>query len=129
MNKYQAILLMLLVGIHPESRGDSCPSPDKIRHRDLSKQYEWTVDEKTTLQNLLSVQKLYAVRIMDHGLYVSCYYTTDKWPVKLDVAPVKDGCKYASHQGKWKSIESGQDVCMEKNAGNCGFKYTCKQAQ
>jgi hypothetical protein len=129
MNKYHAILLILLLCINSESRGDSCPSPDKIRHRDLSKQYEWTVDEKTSLKDLLSVKKLYAVRIMDHGSYVSCHYTTDKWPIKLDVVPAQGECTFSHHKGEWKSTESGQDVCMEKNAGKCEFTYTCKQTQ
>ena len=128
MTKYHAMLAILLLCMHTESRGDSCPSPDKIRHRDLSKQYEWTVDEKTSLQALLSVKKLYAVRIMDHGLYVSCYYTTDNWPVRLDAAPVQGECSLTPRDGKWKTTDSGQDVCTEKAAGKCGFTYTCKKA-
>ena len=76
----------------------------------------------------MSVKKLYSVRIMDHGLYVSCYYTTEKWTVRLDAAPVKDGCSLIPHDGQWKDTESGQYVCTEKNAGKCGYTYTCKQA-
>ena len=129
MNKYHAIVVILLLCINPESRGDSCPSPDKIRQRDLPKQYEWTVDDKTSLKDLLSAQKLYSVRIMDNGLYVSCHYTTAKWPIKLDVAPAQGECTFSHQKGEWKSTPSGQDVCMEKNAGNCGFIYTCKQAR
>ena len=119
--------MTLLLCIPLETLGESCPSPDKIRQRNLSKKYEWTVDEKTSLEALLSVKKLYSVRIMDHGAYVSCHYTSPKWPIKLDLAPARGACTFSRQKGEWKGTESGQEVCMEKNPGNCGFTSTCKQ--
>ena len=129
MNKLRLIFIVVLLGIFTDSYADTCPSPEKIRNRDLSKKYEWTVDETTTLQNLLSVKRLYAVRIMDQDAYVSCHYTTDKWPVKLDLAPVSGACKLAAHGGKWKNTDAGQVVCLEKDPGKCNFSFACKQEQ
>ena len=126
MIKYHAMLAVLLLCIHAEARGDSCPSPEIILKRGLSKQYDWTVDENTTLQDLLSVKELYAVRIMDHGLFVACYYTTDKGYVRLDAAPIKGECSLTPDAGQWTSTDSGQNECAETSAGNCGYTYTCK---
>lgn len=127
MNKCEVMFMALLLIINTECRGDSCPSADKVRSHKLPQKYEWTVDEHTTLQNLLSVKKLYAVRIMDQGAYVSCHYTTDKWPVKLDVAPSSGACKTVSHDGKWKDTDSGQVVCLEKDVSKCTFSFECKK--
>ena len=129
MNKICIMSILLLFSISTESYADHCPSPDTIRHRKLSQKYEWTVAENTTLQNLLSAKKLYAVRIMDHDDYVSCHYTTDKWPIKLDMSPSSGKCKPVPHSSKWKNTDSGQVVCMEKDIANCDFNFECKQEQ
>ena len=129
MTRCNALLAIVLFCMYTGTRADSCPSPEMIIKRDLSKQYEWTVDENTTLQDLLSVKELYAVRIMDHDDYVSCHYTTDKWPIKLDMSPSSGKCKPVPHSSKWKNTDSGQVVCMEKDIANCDFNFECKQEQ
>jgi len=121
------MLIILLCGICTDTFGENCPSPEDIRNRKLSQKYEWTVDEKTTLQNLLSVNKLYAVRIMDQDAYVSCHYSTDKWPVKLDVVSASGNCKPAPQGGKWKKTDSGEVVCQEKDVSKCKFRFDCDQ--
>ncbi|MGH8120354.1 MAG: hypothetical protein ACRESK_07045 [Gammaproteobacteria bacterium] len=125
MNKSGVISILLLASVYTDSFSDNCPSPEKIQDRKLSQNYEWTVDEKTTLQNLLSVKKLYAVRIMDEDMYVSCHYTTDKWPVKLDVTPASGSCKSLPRGNNWKKTESGQVVCLEKDVNKCEFSFVC----
>ena len=126
MNKYHALLAICLLCMHTESRGDSCPSPEMIIKRDLSKQYEWTVDENTSLQDLLSVKQFQEARIMDHGLFVSCFYTSEKGTVRLDAAPVKGECSLTLHDDQWIKTDAAQDVCTDTIAGNCGFTYTCE---
>lgn len=106
---------------------DSCPTPGEIRERKISKLYEWTVDENTTLKELLSVNKLYAVRIMNNGEYISCRYTTKKWPVTLDGKPDGKGCELTPLAGEWTSTDSGHLVCREKEVTKCGFKFECKE--
>lgn len=104
---------------------ESCPAPEKIRERKLSTQYEWTVDEKTTLENLLSVKKLYAVRIMAEDAYVACHYTTGKWPIKLDMSPAGGTCTPEARGDHWLKTESGQIVCQEPDLGKCEFRFAC----
>lgn len=105
---------------------DSCPTPEEIRDRTISKQYEWTVDENTTLKELLAVKQLYAVRIMDYGDYVSCRYSTKQWPVTLDGKPKGRDCELTPLAGEWTSTDSGHLVCREKEVTQCGFKFDCK---
>lgn len=103
----------------------SCPDPETIRLRELSRDLEWTVDEQTTLEELLTVKSLYAVRISNYGEYVSCYYTRDDWTVKLDAKPVTIGCLIMPDAGRWTSTDSGQLVCREEDVNRCGFRFEC----
>ena len=103
----------------------NCPDPETIRLRELSRELEWTVDGQTTLDELLAVISLYAVRISNYGEYVSCYYTTDEWTVKLDAKPVTIGCLIMPDAGRWTSTDSGQLVCQEEDVNRCGFRIEC----
>jgi hypothetical protein len=126
MIKHQLTALLLFLVFLPDVRADACPSADQVRNRNISRKYEWTVREGISLEDLLSVKKLYAVRIMDDGTYVSCNYTTDKWPVKLDATSVSGKCEFMPDKGEWKNTESGEIVCLEKDTGNCGFSFKCE---
>ena len=46
---------------------DSCPTVKDINYRLISRDYEWTVDEGVTLDELLSVKELIAVSIENEG--------------------------------------------------------------
>ena len=106
---------------------DNCPTPEAIRERTIPEQYDWTVDEGITLKELVSVNKLYAVRIMNYGDYVSCRYSTEKWPVTLDGKPEGDQCELVPDAGEWISTDSGHLVCREEDVTKCGFKFECKE--
>ena len=108
---------------------DTCPTPGEIADRKISRLYEWTVDENTTLKELLSVNQLYAVRIMNYGEYISCRYTTTKWPVTLDGKPLGKGCELTPIAGEWTSTDSGQLVCRDKEVSKCGFKFECDEVE
>jgi hypothetical protein len=103
----------------------NCPDPEVIRLRELPRELEWTVDEQTTLEELLAVKSLYAVRISNYGEYVTCHYTTNQWPVKLDAKPVRAGCLILPDAGRWTSTDSGQLVCREEDVNRCGFQFEC----
>lgn len=105
---------------------ENCPTPEKIRERKISDQYEWTVQEGVTLDNLLSVQQLYSVRIINFDDYISCRYSTGKWPVKLDGKPVNNKCHVLPETGEWVGTDSGSLVCKEKDPGKCGFRIECE---
>jgi hypothetical protein len=124
---YRITCLLFLLFFHMlDVSSETCPTPEKIRERNISKQYEWTVQEGVTLDNLLSVQRLYAVRIINFDDYISCRYTTGKWPVKLDGKPVNNKCHLLPDAGEWRSTDSGSLVCQEKDPVQCGFSMDCK---
>ncbi len=107
---------------------DVCPTAEEIRGKKISRSYDWAVTENTTLEELLSVKDLYAVRIMDYDAYVSCRYTTVEWPVTLDGNPLESKCRIVPDAGEWTSTDSGDLVCREKDVTNCGFKMKCKES-
>ena len=111
------------------SGADTCPSVSEIIERDISRTYEWTVDDNTSLDDVLAVNKLYAVRIQDHGDYVSCYYATGKWPLKLDAKPEISKCIVEKTGGSWQETDAGNLVCMEENLFDCKYRIRCKAAE
>jgi hypothetical protein len=115
------LLLLSVSGVHAEV----CPTPEEIRDRKISKQYDWSVEETTSLGELLAVKQLYSVRIIGNGEYISCRYTTDKWPVRLDGLPVAGKCKVIQEAGAWTSTVTGEMVCSEQQVERCGYKLEC----
>ncbi len=105
---------------------DECPTPKEIREREISRRYDWAVPENVSLEQLLSVEKLYSVRIIDTDKYISCRYTTAKWPVSLDGEPLTRKCTVTPDAGEWASTESDELVCQEEDVTKCGFKLECK---
>lgn len=122
--KYAALLLILSMAC---ARAEVCPTPEQIRDRKISKDYDWSVEEVTTLDQLLAVKKLYSVRILDQGKTISCRYTTEKWPVRLDGDPLDEKCGIITEAGEWKGTESGELACQEEDVTKCGFKQECKK--
>ena len=118
------IIFILLM---TNTQADVCPTAEEIRDRKISKSYDWAVGENTTLKELLSVKTLYAVRIMDFDSYISCRYTTEKWPVILDGTPRAEQCRVMPTGGEWTGTDSGQLVCREKDVTRCGFKLDCEK--
>ncbi len=124
--RFLSVLLSGLLAIS-NVMADTCPSPKDIRDREISTRYDWAVGENTSLKELLSVQTLYAVRIMDYDGYVSCRYTTKKWPVILDGTPKPEQCRVMPTGGEWTGTDSGQLVCREKDVTKCLFNLECKK--
>ena len=106
---------------------DRCPTPDEIRERKISQDYEWTVNDKVTLDGLLSVKQLYAVRIKNSGEFVSCNYSADKRLLSLDGLPNKGKCSIVTSVGEWHGTEDDELVCQEKDLSQCQFTFECKQ--
>ena len=125
----RCIIFFILYILPFACSADTCPSVAEIIERNIPRTYEWTVDDKTTLDDVLSVNKLYAVRIMDQGDYVSCFYTTPNWPLKLDAKPEKSRCIIRKEEDSWLETESGNLVCQEKNLFNCNFRISCSSEE
>jgi len=102
-----------------------CPSPEQIRQRTIPENLEWTVDESISIEELLSVKGLFAVRIFNYGEYVSCRYTTERWSVTMDGIPQNSRCIVLPDRGEWDSTNSGQLVCRETDVTQCGFRLKC----
>jgi hypothetical protein len=120
------IIYLLLMSY---TQADDCPTAGEIRDKKISRSYDWAVTENTTLKALLSVEELYAVRIMDYDAYVSCRYTAVEWPVTLDGNPLKSTCKIVPDAGEWTGTDSGELVCREKDVTKCGFKMECREPE
>lgn len=124
-HKSGCFLLIALLMYSIAARAETCPAVSEIVERQISNLYIWTVEEGTTLDDLLSVNRLFSVRIHDHGRFVSCRYTAKKWPVKLDAMPEVNGCNVIQTDGDWKEIEAGELVCRDKNLFACKFRISC----
>jgi hypothetical protein len=111
------------------TQADICPTAEEVRDKKISRNYDWAVTENTTLEELLSVKELYSVRIMDYDAYVSCRYTSMKWPVTLDGNPLESTCRIEPDAGEWTSTDSGDLVCREKDVTKCGFKIECRESE
>lgn len=116
---------ILMSVLHLPAAAETCPATAEIIERRISNLYEWTVEEGTSLDDLLSVNRLFSVRILNGGEFVSCQYTTRKWPVKLDAKPEVGGCRVIQTAGNWEETPSGHQVCRQKNLYACEFRITC----
>ena len=119
-------ILIIYAGLIACVYADECPTPKEIRDRDISRRYDWAVPENVSLEQLLSVEKLYSVRIIDMDKSISCRYTTPKWPVTLDGEPITKKCRIVTDAGEWVSTESNELACQEKDVTKCGFKLVCQ---
>ena len=116
-------ILAALPGAAAETGG--CPSAMDVRYRLIPESFEWTVDEGITLEDVISVTRLFAVSIENHGEFISCKYDYDKGFLKLDGLPKKDNCRIASVSGKWLDAGNGKLICDEEDAARCSFRIEC----
>lgn len=106
---------------------DSCPSVKEISYRLISRDYEWTVDEGITLDELLSVKELIAVSLENEGEFVSCKYKTGEKFIKLDGLPVAKKCPLHHTSGSWFVTGTKRRVCDEDDLFQCIFETNCKK--
>ena len=123
--KTGAVMLTFCL-VAPFAFADRCPSTDEIIKREISVDYDWTVDERTGLDDVLAVKKLIATRIMNNGEYVSCKYTTGKLLVRLDGLPIKEKCIIKVSSGEWLTTGTGENACQEEDTLRCLFDIECQ---
>ncbi|MCZ6803830.1 MAG: hypothetical protein O7D86_07835 [Proteobacteria bacterium] len=107
---------------------DQCPTPEIIKDRMISRDYEWTIDERRTLDDVLSVEKLYSIRIKNKGEFIACSYSGSKNLLRLDGKPVKEGCSVNKSSGNWELAENGEQICKEAELGLCVYDINCKES-
>ena len=106
---------------------DQCPTIDMIKERKISREYEWWIDERRSLEDILSVQKLYSVRIKEKGKYVSCNYKADNLLIAMEAAPIKEHCTVIQYKGDWQTINENEMVCTETDPYACLYAIYCDE--
>lgn len=104
---------------------DQCPSPEQVRERNISRDYEWSVAETVTLPMLLEVSELREVSLQNHGEFVSCHYLSGQLPVRLDGAAPGSGCLVTKSSGTWIPLPGGELNCNESEPADCQFAIEC----
>ncbi|MEM6998576.1 MAG: hypothetical protein AAF419_01900 [Pseudomonadota bacterium] len=111
----------------PTAFADQCPTVDMIKERKISREYEWWIEERRSLEEILSVQKLYSVRIKEKGKFVSCHYQADKLLIAMEAAPIKAHCTVTQYKGDWKNVNEIETVCTETDPFACLFAIYCDE--
>jgi len=108
---------------------DQCPSAQIIKERKISREYEWTIDERRSLEDVLSVKKLYSVRIKNKGEFIACHYSGDKNLLRLDGKPVENNCIVRKKSSNWQMSENGEFVCKDEDLNLCIYEIHCEQEE
>ena len=106
---------------------EQCPDPEKIKERKINRDYEWTIGERRTLEDVLSVEKLYSVRIKNEAEYVACYYSGSRNLLRMDAKPLKQPCIISRISGHWEMTNSGEHVCKEADLALCEYDIKCEE--
>lgn len=104
---------------------ETCPSPQEIRARLVSVEYEWSVAEDVSLEGLLAVKKLYGVSIENHGEFVACKYEAPGQYVRLDGILRQNGCPVIPLSKNWAINTIGQLACEDEDLVRCVFDNGC----
>lgn len=115
------LIVLLVSNVHAER----CATPDEVRDRLISPDYEWSVNEEVTLETLLSVRLLYQVTIENYGEFVSCKYEANQQFIRLDGVPKLSKCPVRVISDNWFISASGQTVCDEDDNTLCRFESAC----
>lgn len=105
---------------------DQCPSAELVKERKISREYDWTIDERRSLQDVLAVERLYSVRIKNKGEFVACFYSSNHQLLRLDGAALEKDCVINNNSGNWVESENGEQVCNEKDLSLCKYEINCK---
>ncbi len=125
---YNFIYLLCLVMNSGQVIADQCPSPEIIKERNISREYDWSIDARRTLDDVLSIEKLYSVRIKNKGEFIACYYSGSKNLVRLDGASLKKECVINKTSGSWDISDKGEQVCKEEDLNLCHYEIECEES-
>ena len=115
--------------LHAWANADVCPSPEIVRERKISREYEWTINERRTLEDVLAVEKLYSVRIKNKGEFVACYYTSKQRSMRLDAKPLKADCSVTHYSNNWEAPSGLELVCRDDDVYQCQFAILCDETK
>ncbi len=98
-----------------------------IKERKISRKYEWWIDERRDLDDVLTVEKLYSVRIKEQDKYVACYYSARGLIIQMDAAPAESECGVIEYKGQWDTVNDAERVCNEEDPFACQFAIYCDE--
>lgn len=124
MKKLIFIFLVLLSNV---SFAETCPAPSEIKARDISKEYDWSVDESITLEQLVNVEALFGVRIKNKNEYIACYYRGKDKVIRLDGLPLGKDCRVFHESTNWKVTEKHEWYCDAEDKYQCVYAKTCSE--
>lgn len=125
MIKTRLFILAILLVFNTFVFADTCPSSEDIKNRKVPNVYEWTVNYEMALDDLLSVTKLYAVSIENHGEFVSCRYLSPRREVRVDGVSKTKNCLITVDMGNWFIMDNGKIICQEDELNRCQYKNDC----
>jgi hypothetical protein len=103
-----------------------CPTIAEIRDRELSLQFDWTVDEGVTLAAILEVEELVSVSTENNGEFTVCeYWGTDGRPLRLYALPLGENCRIEPAAGEWESGPGLRRQCLESDQSRCRYMIRC----
>ena len=118
---------ILLMSLFAETAfSDTCPSAHTVVERKISRDYEWTLDERKTLEDVLAVERLYSARLKNNGEFVACYYSGKRGLLRLDAKPEKENCQLKKAGGEWELVNETEHVCQERDLSQCRFETECQ---
>lgn len=120
-------MFLLFVILSPWVYADTCPSPETVKDRKISRVYAWYIDERRNLEDVLAVEKLYSVRLKNNGEYARCYYSGNGRLLEMDAWPLKAGCTVREYKGDWQAINDEERVCNEEDVRVCQFAIYCDE--
>lgn len=106
---------------------DQCPSAQIVKERKISREYDWSIDERRSLEDVLAVEKLYSVRIKNRGEFVACYYSGNDQLLRLDGASLEKECLIKNKSGNWIKAENGERICKEEDLSQCIYEIHCEK--
>ena len=122
---YKYSIFVLLVLFSKQLIADQCPSSQVVKDRKISRDYEWTIDERRTLEDVLAVETLYSVRVKNNGEFIACYYSGNRGLIRLDGKPLGENCTLNTSSDNWLSTNNGELVCQEADPGLCLYEIDC----
>ena len=120
------IVVIVFSGLAPVSLAERCATPQEVRARLVSPDYEWSVSEEASLDDILAVEKLYGASIENYGEFIACKYEAPQKYIRLDGVPKDGSCPIQAASDNWFSSEAGKSVCEEDDVTLCRFSFACQ---
>lgn len=125
--KMKKCIFAILVLISSYTLAETCPAPSEIKARDISKNYDWSVEESITLEELVNVEALFGVRIKNKNQYIACYYRGKEKVIRLDGLPLGKNCRVYHESTNWQVTEKHEWFCNAEDKYQCIYEKKCSE--